>query len=419
MEKICVIGLGYIGLPTASMFATNGYKVTGVDVNETIVSTINNGDIHIEEPGLKTVVQAAINSGNLRASLEPEEADAFIITVPTPLKDNKEPDLSCVENATRALTPFIQKGNLIILESTSPPGTTSGLIAGILEEKGFNVQKDLFLAYCPERVLPGRILRELIENDRIIGGINRISAEKAAVLYRSFVAGEIYLTDAMTAEMVKLTENTFRDVNIALVNEIGLICSKIGVNVWEVIELANRHPRVQLHKPGPGVGGHCISVDPWFIIFESPEDAGLIKLARETNDGMPVYVTKNVKKLLKGISNPKVAVLGAAYKGNVDDVRESPARKIIDLLRGELTVSIYDPYVKYFEYELSGFEETLTDADLILVLVDHDEFRYIDPMGAGKLMRTKKIFDTRNCINMDKWRKAGFMTFLLGSGDRS
>ncbi len=416
MDKICVIGLGYIGLPTASMFATNGYRVLGVDINETVVRTINKGNIHIEEPGLKTIVQAAINSGKLKASLKPEEADVFIIATPTPFKENKKPDLSCVEAATHAITPLLQKGNLIIHESTSPPGTTTGLITGILKEKGFDLENDLYLAHCPERVLPGKVLKELIENDRIVGGINRASAEKAAKLYRSFVTGEIYFTDATTAEMAKLAENIYRDVNIALVNELALICSKIGINVWEVVELANKHPRVHLHNPGPGVGGHCISVDPWFIISAFPGQAKLTKLARKTNDNMPAHILLKVKDLLKKISVPKIAVLGVTYKGNIDDTRESPAVEIIDSLNDHFSLSIYDPHVKHFKYELSGFEETFSDADLILVLTAHNEFRYIDPDGVGKLMRNKAIFDTRNCMSRDKWENAGFKTFLLGCG---
>jgi len=414
MKKICVIGLGYIGLPTASMFAINGYQVVGVDVNEAVVATLNKGNIHIEEPGLKTIVQAAMKSGNLKAQLKPDKADAFIIAVPTPFKDGRKPDLSYVESATHSIVPYLEKGNLIILESTSPPGTTSDLIAGILKESGFDIENDLYLAHCPERVLPGKILKELVDNDRIIGGINSASAEKAAALYKSFVGGDIHITNSTTAEMAKLVENTYRDINIALVNELAVICSKLGINVWEVIELANKHPRVHLHSPGPGVGGHCISVDPWFIVAGFPEEAKIITLARKINDAMPNYVIKNIKKILKGVQRPKIAALGIAYKGNVDDTRESPAVEIIDHLRKKIDVKIYDPHVKHFKYEIANFEEAFKNADLILILTDHNEFRYLDPDAIGKLMRSRNIFDTRNCIDLDKWKKAGFKTHLLG-----
>lgn len=434
MQTICVLGLGYIGLPTASMFATHGYKVVGVDVNETIVATINKGDIHIEEPGLKTIVQAAINSGNLKANVKPVEADVFIIAVPTPFKEGKQPDMSYVESAARSIVPVLRKGNLVILESTSPAGTTTNLIASIFTKGGVNVEKDTFIAHCPERVLPGKILDELIRNDRVIGGINRESAEKAEQLYRSFVTGEIFLTDATTAELVKLVENTFRDVNIALANELALICEKLGVNVWEVITLANKHPRVSIHRPGPGVGGHCISVDPWFIVADFPEDAKLVKTARQRNDGMPRHVVETIAKILQGVQNPKIAILGVSYKGNVDDTRESPAIEIIEQLHkgffgdepashdcvpGKCTVTIYDPHVKHFQFELSGFEEVFRNADLVVLLTDHNEFRYIDPDGVGNLVRHKKIFDTRNCISREKWQRAGFDVYFLGDGKQS
>jgi len=419
LKNICVIGLGYIGLPTASMFAMRGFKVVGVDVNESIVATINKGDIHIEEPGLKTIVTAAIKSGNLRASTKPVESDVFILAVPTPFKDNKLPDMSYVENATRSIVPVIRKGNLVILESTSPAGTTRQLIANILKESKLNVEKDIYIAHCPERVLPGKILEELIGNDRVIGGINRESAEKAAELYRSFVTANIFITDSTTAELVKLVENTFRDVNIALANELACICEKLGVNVWEVISLANKHPRVKIHNPGPGVGGHCISVDPWFIVADFPDDAKLIKIARYRNDGIPYHVVEIIKNILDGVKNPKVAILGVSYKGNVDDTRESPSIEVIEeLKKAQFYVNIYDPHVKHFQFELSGFEEVFRDADLVTILTDHNEFRYLDPEGVGNLMRKRIIFDTRNLINRDKWEKAGFETYLIGDGKK-
>jgi UDP-N-acetyl-D-mannosaminuronic acid dehydrogenase len=425
MQTICALGLGYIGLPTASMFATHGFKVVGVDVNEAVVSTINRGQIHIEEPGLKTIVSAAINSGNLSASTKPVPADVFILAVPTPFKEGKKADMSYVENATRAIVPVVKKGNLVILESTSPPGTTANLVVPILKECGLDPATDIYVAHCPERVLPGRILEELIVNDRIIGGINAESAERAADLYRSFVTGNIFCTDATTAELSKLVENIYRDVNIALANELAVICEKLGVNAWEVITLANKHPRVDLHRPGPGVGGHCISVDPWFIVAGFPDDAKLIANARHRNDHMPQHVLQRVKKILADVKNPKIAVLGVSYKGNVDDTRESPSLEIIEQLSkglfpkkgsGTTEVTIYDPHVKQFDYELSAFEDTFRNADLILVLTDHNEFRYLDPDGVGALVRNKRILDTRNCTNREKWQRAGFTTYLIGDG---
>ena len=425
LKTICVLGLGYIGLPTASMFAMHGNKVVGVDINESVVATINRGQIHIEEPGLKTIVSAAIHSGNLRASTKPVKADVFILAVPTPFREGKQADMSYVESAARAIVPHLRKGNLVILESTSPAGTTAKLILPILRESKLDVEKDLYVAHCPERVLPGRILEELIANDRIIGGINPESAEQAAALYRCFVTGSIYCTDATTAELSKLVENTYRDVNIALANELAVICEKLGVNVWDVITMANKHPRVNIHRPGPGVGGHCISVDPWFIVADFPEDAQIIATARRRNDTMPHHVLKKVQEILEGVENPRIAILGVAYKGNVDDTRESPAVEIIEQLLhgnalgkgvGRPKITIYDPHVKHFDHELSAFEDAFRGADLIILLTDHNEYRYLDPSSIGELVRTRRIFDTRNCLNREKWEKAGFATYLIGDG---
>ena len=407
------------------MFAMHGNKVVGVDINESVVATINRGQIHIEEPGLKTVVSAAIHSGNLRASTKPVKADVFILAVPTPFRQGKKADMSYVESAARAIVPHLRKGNLVILESTSPAGTTKDLILPILTESKLDVEKDLYVAHCPERVLPGRILEELIANDRIIGGINRESAEQAAALYRCFVTGNIFCTDATSAELSKLVENTYRDVNIALANELAVICEKLGVNVWDVINLANKHPRVNIHRPGPGVGGHCISVDPWFIVEDFPDDAKLIALARRRNDAMPHHVLQKMKTILEGVKNPRIAILGVAYKGNVDDTRESPSVEIIEQLVhgsalgkgvGKPRLTIYDPHVKHFDHELSAFEDAFRDADLIVLLTDHNEYRYLDPSSVGELVRSKQIFDTRNCLNREKWEKAGFTTHLIGDG---
>jgi len=413
MKKICVLGLGYIGLPTASIFAANGFEVIGVDINDSVVSLLNSGKIHIEEPGLKTLVQAALNSKNLTVSSKPEEADVFIIAVPTPFKEDKIPDLSHVQVAAKAILPFLKKGNLVILESTSPPGTTQNIVGKIIKESGIKPGTDIYLAHCPERVLPGRILKELIENDRIIGGVTKDSAENAAALYKNVVQGSINLTDATTAEIAKLVENTYRDLNIAFANELSIICEKVGIDVWDVIELANKHPRVNIHNPGPGVGGHCLAVDPWFIVANFPQEAHLIKTARLINDKMPEFVTTKILKIIKGITNPKITILGIAYKGDVDDTRESPALKVIELLRTnqkipDIQVAIYDPHVKYSEYEHSSFEEAFGNTDLIAVLTDHKEFKYIDPEEVIKLVRKPVLLDTKNCVNQKKWLSSGF-----------
>jgi len=416
MKKICVLGLGYIGLPTAAVLATHGFSVVGVDVNAAVVGTINNGGIHIKEPGLNTLVQAAIKSGNLVVRTRPETADAFIIGVPTPL-ESKRANLNYVKSAAESIVPYLERGNLVILESTVPPKTTEELLIPILEQTKLRAGEDFYLAHCPERVLPGNILKEIIENDRIIGGINPESAVKAKDLYSTFVSGIIYLTDATTAEMVKVIENTYRDVNIALANELSRICTKLGMNVWEVIELANKHPRVNLLSPGPGVGGHCLAVDPWFVVEKAPQVAKLIRLSREINDEQPQFVVSMIEEMVKGISNPKVTVLGVAYKGNVDDTRESPAIAIIDMLekRG-YDLGIYDPHVTNFGYELSGLEEALRGSDCAVLITDHDEFKRLSPEEAGNLMRTKQILDTRRCLNLEKWRAAGFNVRLLGVG---
>lgn len=417
MKKICVLGLGYIGLPTAAMLATHDFAVTGVDVNSHIIDVINNGGIQIEEPGLSALVQAAMKSKNLLVSTKPGEADAFIIAVPTPLEGEKA-DLTYVESAARSIVPWLEKGNLVILESTVPPKTTEELLVPILEESGLQVGEDFYLAHCPERVLPGNMLREIIENDRIVGGINPVSAEKAKELYSSFVAGKIYLTNATTAELAKVMENTYRDVNIALANELSRICMKLGVNAWEVIELANKHPRVSLLQPGPGVGGHCLAVDPWFVVEKTPQQARLIRLSREINDSQPQFVVDMLDEMVKGIASPKVTVLGVAYKANVDDSRESPAITIIDGLKERgYDLGIYDPHVKSFKLELSSLEEAFRGSDCAVLVADHDEFKDLSLEDLGPLMRTKQIIDTRHILDLEEWQKAGFRVRLLGRGE--
>ena len=395
--KINVIGLGYIGLPTAAMFAQNGVKVVGVDVVPEIVDTINHARIHIEEPGLEEVIKNVVSSGMLKASLKPTEADAFIISVPTPNMDDEylSCDLKCVLEATKSIIPYLRKGNLVIIESTIAPRTTEDYVLPLLETSGLKVGKDIFLAHCPERVLPGQILYELAHNNRIIGGITKKCTEKAAELYSTFVNGELIKTDAKTAEMSKLMENTFRDVNIALANELTKICVSLDINVLDVIKMANKHPRVNIHMPGPGVGGHCLAVDPYFIYSKAPDKAKLIKLARDINCSMPDFVVDNVNKILKSDSSKVITALGVTYKPNVDDVRESPALKIIKKLENiGYCVKVCDPHVN----GCLLFEQAIKDSDLILVLVAHDEFKNIDKLLCQKEARIPIIFDTTGLI---------------------
>lgn len=405
--KLCTIGLGYIGLPTSAVFAKYGTDVVGVDIHQSVVDKLNRGEIHIEEPGLGEVVKEVVASGKFRASLDVEPADAFIIAVPTPNNDdeNKSCDLTYVLDATRRVLPVVQKGNVIIVESTIAPRTMDDFVKPLVEEAGFVVGEDVYLVHCPERVLPGQILHELVHNNRIVGGITSTCAEKGAEIYRTFVEGEIIQTDAKTAEMSKLMENTFRDVNIALANELAKVCNALDINVLDVIEMANKHPRVNLHSPGPGVGGHCLAVDPYFIVAKQPELAKIIKLSRDTNVSMPDYVATHAQKLVEGIENPKIAAFGVTYKGNVDDMRESPAVEIIDLLidRG-VNVEVHDPHVERSisdKFDLVSSEQALTGADLVLVLVDHNEFKQLNFNELTATMNTPRIFDTRNIVKED------------------
>ncbi len=417
MKRVCVMGLGYIGLPTASVLATNGYQVLGVDVGQRVVDTVNAGNIHIEEPGLHTVVRAAIGSGNLHASLEPEKADVFFIAVPTPLTADKKADMRYVCQATERIVPFLEKGNLVILESTSPPGTCCDLLKPILERSGLIVGKDIYLAHCPERVLPGKILKELIENDRVVGGYDPIGAQQARDIYASFVEGEIFLTDVTTAEMVKVIENTFRDVNIALANEIALLCEQLGIDFGDVARLANRHPRVNVHSAGPGVGGHCISVDPWFLVEQFPDTAKLIHLARVRNDGMPEHVVSRTLEFVAGVETPKVCILGLAFKGNVDDMRESPSLEVVRLLEEKgVALAVHDPYVKNAPLELLPLESCIEQSDCLLLLTDHNDYKYLNPRQVARQMRKPILFDTRNFLDHADWREAGFQVKVLGSG---
>jgi UDP-N-acetyl-D-mannosaminuronic acid dehydrogenase len=396
-KTICVIGLGYIGLPTASLLGTKGYRVHGVDAVEQVVETINQGRIHIVEPDLDILVKSAVQAGNLTASLEPVAADVFIIAVPTPFKDGHQPDLSYVEAATRLIAPVLRPGNLVILESTSPVGTTDDVVARILREAGHDLEKDIAVAHCPERVLPGRILIELVENDRIVGGINEVSTEKAVAFYSSFVRGEVLATDARTAEMAKLTENSFRDVNIAFANELSLICDREGISVWRLIELANRHPRVNILQPGPGVGGHCIAVDPWFIVARAPEQARLIRTAREVNDAKPEWVINKVKTSADKFKHPVIGCLGLAFKADVDDLRESPALAIVHRLMAEQVgeILVAEPNLtRHPTFDLLPYDQVVARADIVLVLVDHKPFRKLRAAD----LKEKVLIDTRGII---------------------
>ncbi|ADO11523.1 UDP-N-acetyl-D-mannosaminuronic acid dehydrogenase [Pantoea vagans C9-1] len=412
-ETISVIGLGYIGLPTAAVFASKGKKVVGVDINARAVETINRGAIHIVEPDLDQVVHAAVTRGDLRATTQPEAADAFLIAVPTPFKDDHQPDLRFVKAAAESIAPVLKKGDLVILESTSPVGSTEQMadwLAAARPDLRFpqhGETPDIFVAYCPERVLPGQVMVELINNDRVIGGMTSACSARASELYRLFLKGECVETNARTAEMCKLTENSFRDVNIAFANELSLICADQGINVWELIALANRHPRVNILQPGPGVGGHCIAVDPWFIVAQNPELARLIRTAREVNDAKPQWVLDQVKTALadcltqtgKRASDITIACFGLAFKPNIDDLRESPAvgvaQKIAEWHSG--TTWVVEPHIEQLadsladKAELVSCEQALAQADILVMLVDHRAFRAIDAAD----VQQNRIVDTK------------------------
>ncbi|AOH56789.1 UDP-N-acetyl-D-mannosamine dehydrogenase [Peribacillus muralis] len=404
--KICTLGLGYIGLPTSLMFAKHGVDVVGVDIHPNIISNLNLGRLHLEEPGLEEVLHEVLDSGKFQASLRPEYADVFIVAVPTPNNNDmqKSCDLTHVAEATASILPFIRKGNIIIIESTIAPRSMDDHIRPMIEMTGLTIGKDIFLVHCPERVLPGRILEELVHNNRIVGGITETCSYKGSLVYQTFVKGEIIQTDAKTAEMSKLMENTFRDVNIALANELAKVCFELDINVLDVISMANKHPRVNLHQPGPGVGGHCLAVDPYFVVAKSPETARIIKLARDTNVSMPYHIVNCVRMMLEGIERPKVAVFGLSYKGNVDDIRESPAIDVVNILMGmeQMEVALHDPHVQSGMLPIVSVEDAVNDADLILVLTDHDEFKVMDYDDLSKLMANKMILDTRNCIDVTK-----------------
>jgi UDP-N-acetyl-D-mannosaminuronic acid dehydrogenase len=405
-----VVGLGYIGLPTAAVFAAKGIEVIGVDVNPRVVATVNSGKPHFGEPNLDALVRRVVETGKLRATATIEPADAFIIAVPTPLQEHGDaalPDISYVEAAARAIAPVLIDGNLVILESTSPVGTTER-VAEIMSEMRpdltFPHQRgelaDIQVAHCPERVLPGRILEEVVNNPRIVGGMTRRCAQRALSLYKIVVHGDCRVTGARTSELAKLTENAFRDVNIAFANELSMICDRLKINVWELIELANLHPRVKILSPGPGVGGHCIAVDPWFIVASAPEEARLTRLAREVNDGKPGYVCAKVRKCAAALRRPVIACLGLSYKKDVDDLRESPAVQIVRRLAQEDVgeILVVEPHIfslpdelSRLGLELNDFDRALEKANVVVLLVDHMAFMQVD----HALLKDKFVIDTR------------------------
>lgn len=405
--KVCVVGLGYIGLPTAAVFANSGIDVVGIDVNPAAVDSINAGKPHIVEPDLDILLRKVVGLGKLRACLMPEEADAFIIAVPTPFKEDHQPDLSFVEAAANSIAPYLRRGTLVVLESTSPVGTTEQLsrwLAAARPDLTFPHDTDalteIYIAHCPERVLPGHILREVIENERVIGGITQRCTQEALSLYKVFVTGMMHPTTARTAELAKLAENSYRDVNIAFANELNVICDGLGINVWDLIRLANLHPRVNILRPGPGVGGHCIAVDPWFIVAADPENARLIRTARIVNDDKPRHVVSGVLRAARAYSSPTIACLGLSYKADVDDLRESPALEVVKMIceaeAGE--VIVVEPHItslpKALEdrgAQLVSFERALASADIVVILVDHLAFG----QGRNDLRPNQTVIDTR------------------------
>lgn len=381
--KACFMGLGYIGLPTAIIAAHNGVVVTGVDINPEVVETVNKGIIHIVEPGLQDLCGKVVANGQLKASLQPDISDVYLIVVPTPFKGDHEPDISYVEAATRTVIPFLKVGDLFIIESTSPVGTTGKMEKLILSERP-ELEGQLFMAYCPERVLPGNVIYELENNDRVIGGINDASTEKAKEFYRHFVKGELYKTNARTAEMCKLTENASRDVQIAFANELSIICDKSGINVWELIELANKHPRVNILQPGSGVGGHCIAVDPYFITSAFPMESQIIGKAREINNFKAFWCAEKIEKTMMEFElshhrKPVVAMMGLAFKPNIDDLRESPAKYITTRVmqsQHDADFLIVEPNItEHKVFKLTPFQEAYEKADIVAFLVSHNEFR--------------------------------------------
>lgn len=413
IRTLCVIGMGYIGLPTASIFARQGLWVTGMDINADIIATLRQGRLHLFEPGLDEIFKNVLASGHLQVSREVVPADAFIIAVPTPFYEDKHADLRAVISAAEAIVPHLQRGNLVILESTSPPRTTLDVVAPILQKSGLRTGADFKLAYSPERVLPGKILAELVGNARVIGGVDRASAEAGRDLYQTFVKGQIILTDATTAEMVKLMENTSRDINIAIANEFSRLAETFDVDIWEAIQIANLHPRVDILNPGIGVGGHCISVDPWFLVEAAPDVTRLIRTAREINDAQPQYLAKWIAQSAQGLKGKQIALLGLAFKPNVDDLRESPAVQLAHLLQdGGAEVIAFDPYKP--DAHLPGItvadslDAAIQSADVIVLAVAHDQFVHLDPTEIGAKTSARVVYDAVRAWNKPDWENAGF-----------
>ena len=401
MIKVCIIGLGYIGLPTAALLANRKFMVHGVDVKKEVTDIINQGNIHIVEPELDTYVRAAVQSGFLKASMEPAEADVFIIAVPTPFHEGYIPNIDFVMDATNAIAKYIRPGNIVILESTSPIGTTDKINTR-LKEKGVDTSL-IYLAHCPERVLPGHVMRELIENDRIVGGINEESTNAVVKFYRQFVTGSVIETDARTAEMCKLVENSYRDVNIAFANELSMICTKAGVDVYELIRLANHHPRVNILNPGVGVGGHCIAVDPWFIVADYPEESKLIKTGRLVNNHKTEWVIESIGEKVKSLKEqlqrePVIGCLGLAFKPDIDDLRESPALYVTTTLISKgLNVIAVEPNINtHPTLNITSLHEALEKADLFVFLVKHKVFRQISIPQEKAVLDYCGIFATQN-----------------------
>ena len=422
VQSVCVVGLGYVGLPMAVVLASRGFTVAGVDVDPQVRAELLQGRTSSGETGLAGLLRQAVESGRFAASPSPSEADAYIIAVPTPLSGEGDgaADLSYVRAAARSVVPFLRPGSLVVLESTVPPGTTEQVLVPELERSGLAAGGGLLVAHVPERVLPGNVLSELVHNPRVIGGIDRPSAQAAALLYAGFIEGEIILTDARTAELVKLMENTYRDVNIALANEFALLAQELGVDVWRAIGIANQHPRVDILRPGPGVGGHCVPVDPWFLARASSYPAPLIRAARAVNDAMPQKVVELLEGLLSGIEAPAVALFGLAYKANTDDTRNSPALAVAQALRSRRwDVRPFDPHVRHTAElgpTLASALEAAAGADCLLVMTDHQAFQSLDAPALRGVMRTALVLDTRGVLDEAAWRAAGFEVRRLGVG---
>lgn len=410
--KISVLGLGYIGLPTSLLLADAGYDIIGVDVDAEIVNTLSNDNLPFEEPGLNDLFKRARNK--FKVSTDVESSDVYIIAVPTPLDEEiKIANISYVKDASKSIAKVINPGQLVILESTVPPGTSENIVLPILKN---SCPSGFYYAHCPERAIPGKTINEMVSNDRIIGAINEESYTKAKEIYASFVKGKIFKSDIKTSEFVKLMENTFRDINIALANEFSLIAEEFGIDIWKAIRLANRHPRVDILNPGPGVGGHCLAIDPFFLAGKS-KSSRIVKLAREINDHMAFHVVKLAKKMIGDIFNPTITLLGLAYKRDVDDVRESPSLKIKKIAEGEgFNVKVFDPLVKDHSSNCKDIEEASVGSDCLILVTDHSEFKNIDPKSLH--VRNKNLVDTRNFLDHKRWENAGFKAEVLGNGEK-